>query len=167
MMRDDILAGMERRKMWSFQARAARRPAGGATIPLPFDPADVWGQRNRYHMTGTIEGVRFRSVLVHRQSAWQIELAPKSGSSAGLVDGQSVTVEIWPEGPQLDELPSDIAQGLAARPKAAAAFEGLAQFYRNGWLRWIDATKRRPEVRAERIKEMVRLLESGHKELPR
>ena len=46
-------------------------------------------------------------------------------------------------------------------------FDGLAQFYRHGYLRWIDGTKRRPEVRAERIREVVGLLESGHKERPK
>ena len=47
------------------------------------------------------------------------------------------------------------------------SFDSLAQFYRRGYLRWIDATKRRPEQRAERIAEMVELLESGAKERPR
>jgi Bacteriocin-protection, YdeI or OmpD-Associated/Domain of unknown function (DUF1905) len=163
---DGILAAMNGQKVQSFQSIATRRTTGGATIPLPFDPAAVWGRRDRYHVTGHINGVRFRGPLVDRQGAWQIELALKSPSAAGLDDGQSVNVEIWPEGPQLDELAPDISAALAARPRAQAAFESLAQFYRNGWLRWIDATKRRPQVRGERIAEMVELLESGHKERP-
>ena len=149
-----------------FEARATRKPAGGAVIALPFEPAGVWGKRDRYHMTGTIEGVRFRGVLTRREGGWVIDLGQKSGSAAGLQDGQQVTVEIWPEGPQLNELAPDVAEALAARPRAQAAFEGLAQFYRKGWLRWIDATKRRPDVRAARIAEMVMLVESGHKERP-
>ena len=47
------------------------------------------------------------------------------------------------------------------------AFEGLATFYRKGWLHWIEATKRRPDVRAARTAEMVHLVEAGHKERPR
>jgi hypothetical protein len=35
-----------------------------------------------------------------------------------------------------------------------------------GWLRWIEGTKRRPEVRAARIADMVRLVEAGFKERP-
>ena len=46
-------------------------------------------------------------------------------------------------------------------------FESLATFYRTGWLTWIDATKRRPEVRVERIAQMVELLSLGHKQRPR
>ncbi|HET9780873.1 MAG TPA: YdeI/OmpD-associated family protein [Candidatus Dormibacteraeota bacterium] len=151
-------------KARSFRARAATRPRGGATIPIPFNPAEIWGHRDRYHVTGTIEEVRFRTTLVHKNGNWQMELAMKSRSSSGLHDGQVVRVEMWPEGPQLDELAPDIGQALAARPKAQSAFEALAQFYRKGWLRWIDGTKRRPEERARRIAEMVDLLESGQKE---
>ena len=101
-----------------------------------------------------------------RDGAWQIERGPKSPGAALLRDGQEVAVEIWPEGPQIDQLADDIAEALNSRPEARAAFERLAQFYRNGWLRWIDATKRRPELRAVRIAEMLRLLEAGHKQHP-
>lgn len=148
-----------------FQARATRT-GPRVEIPLPFDPADAWGRRDRYHVTGTVEGARFRGPLVFRDGAWLIERGPKSPGAALLEDGQEVAVEIWPEGPQVDELAADITEALEARPKARVAFEALAQFYRKGWLRWIDATKRRPDVRAERIAEMLRLLEAGHKEHP-
>jgi hypothetical protein len=43
----------------------------------------------------------------------------------------------------------------------------LAQFYRKAYLRWIDATTRRPDVRAARIAEVVDLLAAGVKERPR
>ena len=74
---------------------------------------------------------------------------------------------MWPEGPQAELLAEDISEALAARPNALSAFNGLATFYKKAWLRWIDSTKRRPEVRAERIAEMVRLVEAGHKERPK
>jgi uncharacterized protein YdeI (YjbR/CyaY-like superfamily) len=76
------------------------------------------------------------------------------------------SVEIAPEGPQRDDLAEDVAAALAANPDAGAFIDSLAQFYRRAYLRWIDATKRRPEQRAERIAEVVRLLRSGIKERP-
>ena len=148
-----------------FHGRA-RRTGLRVEIPLPFDPADVWGRRDRYHVTGTVNGARFRGPLVSRGGAWLIQRGPKSPGAAVLADGDAVSIKIWPEGPQIGELAADITEALETRPKAKAAFEGLAQFYRKGWLRWIDATKRRPDVRRERIAEMVRLLETGHKERP-
>jgi len=154
--------------MWNPAVREfnghARRTGLTVEIPLPFDPAEVWGRRDRYHVTGTVNGDRFRGPLVSRGPAWVIQRGPKSPGAAVLADGDAVSVKIWPEGPQIGELAADIAEALEARSKAKAAFEGLAQFYRKDWLRWIDATKRRPDVRSDRIGEMVRLLEAGHKE---
>ena len=65
------------------------------------------------------------------------------------------------------DLADDIASALEANPAAAAFFDTLAQFYRKAYLRWIDATTRRPEVRAARIAEVVELLAAGIKERPR
>ena len=48
----------------------------------------------------------------------------------------------------------------------ANLFDTLAGFYRKGYLRWIDATKRRPELRAERIAELMELLKAGYKQRP-
>jgi uncharacterized protein with von Willebrand factor type A (vWA) domain len=76
-------------------------------------------------------------------------------------------VELAPEGPQRQDLADDIAATLAANPAAAAFFDTLAQFYRKAYLRWIDATTRRPDLRAARIAEVVDLLAAGIKERPR
>ena len=56
---------------------------------------------------------------------------------------------------------------LEADPAAGAFFDTLAQFYRKGYLRYIDATKLRPDLRAARIAEVTGLLASGIKERPR
>jgi len=54
-----------------------------------------------------------------------------------------------------------------ANQAAAAFFDTLAQFYRKAYLRYIDATTRRPDLRAVRIAEVVDLLADGIKERPR
>jgi uncharacterized protein YdeI (YjbR/CyaY-like superfamily) len=55
---------------------------------------------------------------------------------------------------------------LEANSGAAAFFDGIAQFYRNAYLRYIDATKRRPDIRVERIAEVEALLAANVKERP-
>ena len=147
----------------SFRETAVRNRSGGVSVPVPFDPAEAWGPRDRYHVGGTIEGRTFRTTLVRGGGSWQIALGPKSGCGARLLDGQMVAVELSPEGP---DLPADVQEALARRPRARSAFEGLATFYKKGWLRWIGGTKRHPDLRAKRIAEMVRLVEEGHKERP-
>jgi uncharacterized protein YdeI (YjbR/CyaY-like superfamily) len=72
-----------------------------------------------------------------------------------------------PEGPESGSLASDIATALEVEPEAAKFFDGLATFYQKNYLRWIDATKRSPEVRAQRIAKLVALMKAGQKERPR
>lgn len=62
------------------------------------------------------------------------------------------------------DLAPDLAAALDASAAAAALWDELAQFYRKASLRWIDATKRSPALRAERIATVVALLEHGVKE---
>jgi uncharacterized protein YdeI (YjbR/CyaY-like superfamily) len=81
--------------------------------------------------------------------------------------GDPVTVALMPEGPQSEALAADIASALAAEPDAARFFDGLATFYRKNYLRWIDATKRSPDLRAQRIAELIESMKAGKKERPR
>ena len=70
------------------------------------------------------------------------------------------------EGPQRADLPDDFAAVLDADPVAGEVFDSLAQFYRKAYLRWIAATRRSPQRRAERITATVGLLAEGHKSRP-
>jgi hypothetical protein len=51
-----------------------------------------------------------------------------------------VAVTLAPEGPQLEDLAEDLRAALDAEPAAKEFWLTLAQFYRRGYLRWIDAT---------------------------
>jgi uncharacterized protein YdeI (YjbR/CyaY-like superfamily) len=82
-------------------------------------------------------------------------------------EGTALAIELWPEGPQLDALPEDIAAALAGSPRARAFFESLATFYRKAYLTWLAGSARRPEVRRERLAQFISLLEAGRKERPR
>ena len=136
-------------------------------VPVPFDPDEVWGAKPRHHIAGTVDDMRVRGVVESIRSGRGFVLGPAWRRGCGLAPGDEVTVRIHAEGPQRDDLAPDVAAALEAEPEAGAFFDALAQFYRRGYLRWIDATKRRPEVRAERIAEVVGLLGAGVKERPR
>jgi hypothetical protein len=151
-----------------YTAVLADAGRGRVFVPVPFDPDQVWHPKPRHHVTGTINGYGLRAVIestggergITLGAAWMRDCRP-----AGF--GETVTVELVPEGPQRDGLAEDVAAALIANPTAGAFFDSLAQFYRKAYLRWIDATKRSPEKRAERIAEVVRLLEAGQKERPK
>jgi len=150
-----------------FRAVIAAGPQDSAVIAVPFDPDEAWGAKADHPVSGTIGDCRTRTRLVRARGVWVLTLAPKRLLSMGIAIGDQVTVELAPEGPQRGDLADDIAAALAANPAAGAFFDTLAQFYRKAYLRWIDATTRRPELRAARIAEVVGLLAAGIKERPR
>ena len=150
-----------------FGALVAACPGGRAIIVVPFDPDEVWGAKAEHHVNGTVAGRRVRVTLSPGGSGWAFTLSPTRTRDPGVVAGDEVVVELAPEGPQRADLAEDISAALAANPAAAAFFDTLAQFYRKAYLRWIEATTRRPDIRAARIAEVVDLLAAGIKERPR
>jgi len=150
-----------------FRAVLAAGPLDSAVIVVPFDPDEAWGAKANHPVNGTIGGCRTRTRLVTAGSGWVLPLAAKRLVDMGIAIGDEVTVELAPEGPQRGDLADDIAAALAADPAAGAFFDTLAQFYRQAYLRWIDSTTRRPDLRAARIAEVVGLLAAGVKERPR
>jgi hypothetical protein len=150
-----------------FTVRVADGPRGHALIVVPFDPDEAWGAKAVHHVNGTVNGCRVRLTLAPGESGWGFTLNPSRMRGTGVSVGSDAVVELAPEGPQRGDLAEDLAAALTANPEAGAFFDTLAQFYRRAYLRYIDATTRRPDVRAARIAEVVGLLADGVKERPR
>jgi hypothetical protein len=133
-------------------------------VPVPFDPDEAWGRKPQHHVAGTVNGMGVRAVVEPLDAGFGIFLGPAWRRDCGIAAGDAVSVELVPEGPQRDDLAPDFRAALEASPDAGAYFDSLAQFYRRAYLKWIDATKKRPDVRTERIAEVIGLLEEGKKE---
>ncbi|MEU5695472.1 YdeI/OmpD-associated family protein [Actinosynnema sp. NPDC020468] len=150
-----------------FTATVRAGERGHLVVPIPFDPDAVWGAKSRHHVTGTVEGVRVRGVVDTTGAEHRITLPPAWLRDNGVAEGDHVEVVLSPEGPQRADLADDFATALDATPAAAEFFDSLAQFYRRAYLRWIDGTTRRPDLRAARIAEVVDLLAAGVKQRPK
>lgn len=150
----------------SYTAVVATDARRRVLVPVPFDPDEAWGAKREHRVHGTVNGMGVRAVIEPLGEGHGILLGPAWRRDCGISPGDHIEVVLTPEGPQRDDLAPDVAAALEAEPEAGERFDSLAQFYRRGYLRWIDATKRRPELRAERISEMVELLKAGHKERP-
>ncbi|WP_370949683.1 YdeI/OmpD-associated family protein [Amycolatopsis sp. cg5] len=150
-----------------FAATVRAGARGRVFVPVPFDPDQVWGSKPRHHVTGTVNEIRIRGVVEKFGADLGVVLGAAWRRDNGLAPGDHVEVALAPEGPQRDDLADDIASALDANPAAAAFFDSLAQFYRRAYLRWVDGTKNRPELRATRIAEMIDLLAAGLKERPK
>jgi hypothetical protein len=145
-----------------FKATVAR--SGSRTyIAIPFDPNEVWGVKQRHHITGSVNGCGVRGSLGSDGGQYFLPLGAAWRRDSGVEAGTEVEVVLTPEGPQADTLAADILAALETEPDAKAFFEALATFYRNGYVRWIESAKR-PETRSARIAEMLSLLKAGKKQ---
>lgn len=149
-----------------YRTTIAKDARGRVYLPVPFDPHALWREKPRHHVRGVIGPAKFRGPLAQFDGVWGLSLGPAWRRDCEVRAGDDVEVLMDAEGPQPDSLAPDIAAALAADPQAAAFFHGLATFYRKGYLRWINATTRRPDLRAARIAEMLRLLNAGVKQRP-
>ena len=151
----------------AYTATLEAGPGNRARVPVLFDPDEAWGTKVVHHVNGTVAGQRVRVTIARDQAGWSFSLSPSRLRSCSLGPGDEVEVVITPEGPRRADLAPNLSAALQANPAAGAFFDSLAQFYRNAYLRWVDGTMRRPEVRAQRVAELVRLLDAGVKERPR
>lgn len=119
-------------------------------IPIPFDPNEVWGAKQRHYVAGTINGCAIRGPLSSDGQSFFLPLGAAWRRGAKIGTDEQVTVTISPEGPQQGNLAPDVAAALAT-------------FYRNTYIKWIESAKR-PETRAARIAEMMSLLKAGKKQ---
>jgi hypothetical protein len=149
-----------------FSAVAEGRARGGIAVKLTFEPADEWGERDRYDITGTIDGYKVRGKLISRSDGHYLELGPAWCRDNAVLPGSQVVVALAPEGPQVSALDDDIAAALTAEPAARSFFESLPTFYRKNFMRSIQDAKQ-PATRARRIAEMVALLKAGKRERQR
>ena len=135
-------------------------------VAVPFDPDQVWGRKTEHRVHGTVNGMNVRGVIEPLTDGRGLVLGPAWRRDCGLGVGAAVDVVLEPEGPQREDLAADVAEALTDDPQAGEFFDSLAQFYRRAYLRYIDATKRRPDQRAARIAEVVDLLGAGIKQRP-
>ena len=145
-----------------FKAIVAK--SGNRTlIAIPFNPNEIWGVKQRHHITGSVNGCGVRGSLGSDGTQYFLPLGAAWRRDSGVEDGADVEVVLAPEGPQADALAADILAALDTEPATRAFFEALATFYRNGYVRWIESAKR-PETRSARIAEMLSLLKAGKKQ---
>jgi hypothetical protein len=132
-------------------------------IVLPFNPHEVWGRKQVHHVTGSVNGCAVRGPLGCDGPQFFLPVGAAWRRDNGLEADATADVVLSPEGPQFDQLSPDVASALAFDPQAKAFFEGLATFYRKGYINGIEGAKR-PETRVKRLDEMMQLLKAGKRQ---
>lgn len=119
--------------------------------------------RDVHHVSGTVHGCQWRGPITKGPEGYFLSLgAAWLRDSPSPLEGE-IEVSLAPEGPQAEGLAVDFREALDAEPDAKAFFEGLATFYRKGYVNWIGDAKR-PITRSTRIAETVAALKAGKKQ---
>jgi Bacteriocin-protection, YdeI or OmpD-Associated len=147
----------------AFSAIVESRPRGGIVIPLPTDPDSLWGDKDHHYVAGSIEGRPVRGLISDDDGRPVLALGPAWCRDGEVVAGMRVAVLLEPEGPQFEDLPTELRDALAADPGARRRFESLATFYRKGFVGPIAAATR-PTTRTKRSAAVVEALRAGRSE---
>ncbi|MCG2785100.1 MAG: YdeI/OmpD-associated family protein [Anaerolineae bacterium] len=132
-------------------------------VAIPFSPAEAWGAKPRYHVTGTINDFPVRGTLGVLGQDYFLRLGAAWMRDSATEIGASVRVRLGLEGPQEENLAPDIVQALTENAHAKEFFDSLPTFYRKNYIRWIESAKRQ-ETRARRVAEMLALLNESKRE---
>ena len=136
----------------------------GVFVALPVSVVDVHGARGRVPVQGTFDGYPYQGRTTSLGEGHHGLLILKQIRRAiNKTVGDTVLVTLSRNAAERKmEVPEDLADQLAAAPKAAAFFAGLTYTQQREFVRWLEGAKR-PEARVHRLGEIVALLEQGRK----
>jgi hypothetical protein len=144
-----------------FHADLYRPDAPGTWtyVTVPFDVEATYGTKSRIPVKGTIDGCAFRSSLMPQGGgAFILVVNNEIREQIGKQAGDPVTVTVEPDSAaRTVDIPADLADRLAAHPKAQESFAGYSYSYQKEYVDWINSAKK-AETRAARIEKAMGML---------
>ena len=126
-------------------------------VPVPFDPKAVFG-KVRAPVRVSLNGYTYRSTIAAMGGTVCIPLRRSNREAAGLEGGETLAVEIALDtGKRVVTPPRDFVKALKAMPPAWVRWRELSFSHQREYVEAIMEA-RKPETRARRIAEAVRLI---------
>ena len=147
-------------------------PHGGHFVVVPAAIAEAARLAHGARVTGTVNGVRYRSSLMKYSGVFHMGVHKATLAAAGVGPGERVRITIASDDEPLptDTVPADLARALDGKPRLQAAWQRLAPSRRRQYIKEILAAKQ-PATRARRIARTVEVLRapvtSGQPPAPR
>ena len=133
------------------------RRSGMCFIPVPFDPAPVFG-RVRAPVVVTLNGYTYRSTIASMGEGPCVPLRRSHREAAGLGGDERVRVTFALDVEERRvEVPDDLRRALEAAPAAWARWEASSYTHRREHVEAVEAAKT-AATRARRIANAVRVL---------
>jgi hypothetical protein len=132
---------------------------GGAMVQVPHDAIAVLGGLKQMRVTGTINGLEFRSsTMPGGEGRLYIGVHKATRAAAGVTYGDSVELEITRDvAPRVLELPPELEEAFRAEPALRGRFESLS-FSRRRDLAGPISDAKMPETRAARLEKALTAL---------
>jgi hypothetical protein len=133
------------------------RDATMCYIPVPFDPAPVFG-RVRAPVKVTLNGYTFRSTIAPMGGTYMIPFRKSNREAAGLEGGETLEVRLDLDTDKREvEPPADFVKALKAAPPAWERWQELSYTHQREHVEALEQAKK-PETRARRMEAAVRMI---------
>ncbi|MDX6693859.1 MAG: hypothetical protein QOF02_1462 [Blastocatellia bacterium] len=139
-----------------FSVKLEAVEQGGVFFTLPRKESAKFGVRGRVPVTGTINGVAFRSSIFPTGDGGHFMGVRREWyQAAGAEVGDKVKVLMeTDDAPRTVTIPPDLDAQLAKSIAARVRFDKLSYTQRKEYAQWIEAAKR-PETRVRRLKQVM------------
>ncbi|TMB54558.1 MAG: DUF1905 domain-containing protein [Chloroflexi bacterium] len=132
---------------------------GGAMVQVPQEAISVLGGLKQMRVTGTLNGLDFRSsTMPGGDGRLYLGVHKATRAAAGVSYGDSVALEITrDDAPRVLDLPAELEEAFRAEPALRARFESLS-FSRRRDLAGPISEAKKPETRAARLEKALAAL---------
>ena len=144
-----------------FEGVIEAASGGGACIPVPFDPSDVFGTRKSVRVVATYDGFEARSNVVSMHGRAVLGVHKATREAIGKGTGASVAVSLIADTAERTvDIPPELALALAASLDLNAKFDALAYTPRKEFAGWISQAKK-AETRERRLAKAIEMIKKG------
>jgi bifunctional DNA-binding transcriptional regulator/antitoxin component of YhaV-PrlF toxin-antitoxin module len=132
-------------------------------IVVPVEAIERLGAGRRPPVLVDVNGFQYRSTVAVMGGKHMIAVSAAIRDASGLKGGDPIRVTLsLAEGPREVDMPTDLAEALAADPEAAAFFAGLSNSLQRYHVDNINGAKA-PDTRRRRIDKAIALFREGRK----
>ena len=145
----------------SFSAVLEKVPGiDGAFICVPDEVLAKLGNKKRYKVKVTIDGVFYRSSVMNMGMGMMLGVTQETRKKIGKQPGDKVSVTLEEDlEERIVEIPEELNALFDKYPLAASFFQGLSFSNRKEYVQWITTAKRKETKSARLEKTIAKLLE--------
>ena len=147
----------------SIRFKTTLEPArgGGAVARIPEDQVAPLGGRKQMRVSGTVNGVAFKSSTMPYRGAFYLGVHKATREAAGIGFGEPIEIELTRDtSPRQLALPEELEAAFKLEPALGERFASLSFTRRREMADPIGEAKR-PETRARRLEDALNRLREG------